>query len=147
MAKEIERKFLVEGDSYRNEAVLCHHIEQGYLCRDVDSTVRVRILDDKAFITVKGRNHGITRDEWEYEIPISDAQSMISRCCKGNIIVKNRYIIYFGGFKWEIDEIINPVGIPVIAEVELDDEKVLLPLPHFIGAEVTGNPKFYNSNF
>lgn len=146
MAKEIERKFIVTGDSYRESASSCRNIRQGYLSRDADATVRVRTIDDRAYLTVKGRNRGIVRDEWEYEIPVADAIQMLERCCKGTVIVKKRYLVKHEGYLWEIDEFMNPAGMPVMAEVELADDQEKPPLPDFIGMEVTGNPSYYNSN-
>ena len=92
MALEIERKFLVKDPSFINEATSSRHIEQGYLSTDTNATVRVRVCDDKAFITIKGKNEGIARGEWEYPIPVKDAQEML-RLCHGAIIQKTRYIV------------------------------------------------------
>ena len=146
MAKEIERKFLVQNCDYRHMAVESCHIEQGYLNRDIDATVRVRIRDDKAFLTVKGRNHGVVRDEWEYAIPADDARSMLRTCARGNIIEKRRYIVPFDGLTWEVDEFEGAHAGLVIAEVELPSADADVTLPSFIGAEVTGDPRYYNSN-
>ena len=82
MAKEIERKFLVENTNFKVSATHSYEITQGYLSRRIDSTVRVRIKDDKAFLTVKGRNNGAVRDEWEYEIPVADARDMLGKVCR-----------------------------------------------------------------
>ena len=146
MAKEIERKYLVTDDSYRSMATECRHIKQGYLSREVEATVRVRIVDGRGYLTVKGKNRGATRDEWEYEIAAEDAEQMLARCCKGTVIVKNRYIVEHDGYDWEIDEYINPAGIPTVAEIELVSEEDRPALPGFVGTEVTGNPSYYNSN-
>lgn len=97
MSKEIERKFLVVNQSYKSIATSCDHIVQGYLSRNVDATVRVRLRNDKSFLTVKGRNHGIERDEWEYAIPLDDARSMLQRLVDGPVIDKQRYIVPYSG--------------------------------------------------
>lgn len=146
MAKEIEKKYLVNSSSYRETASARHNIVQGYLCRDINATVRIRILDDKAFLTIKGRNHGIVRDEWEYPIPTADAKEMLERCTKGSIIEKTRYIVPSGDLNWEIDEFHGSHSGLVLAEIELPDEKTDFRLPDFIGTEVSGDPRYYNSN-
>lgn len=146
MAKEIEKKYLVKSYSYRETASSRHSIVQGYLCRDINATVRIRILDDKAFLTIKGRNHGIARDEWEYAIPPADAREMLERCTKGSVIEKTRYIVPSGDLNWEIDEFHGVHSGLVLAEIELPDEKTDFCLPEFIGTEVSGDPRYYNSN-
>ena len=146
MAKEIERKFLVNDDSFKQLATAKHHICQAYISADPDGTVRVRIKDDKAFITVKTRNHGCVRNEWEYEIPLSDAKEMIA-ACRGGVIDKTRYIIPAdNGLVWEIDEFHGRHQGLVVAEIELPSEDASFALPAFIGQEVTGNPAYYNSS-
>lgn len=146
MAKEIERKYLVANDSYRSMAVKSIHITQAYLCRDPKSTVRIRIAGDRAFLTVKGRNEGAVRDEWEYIIPVTDAREMIERCASGTVIEKTRHIVDYGGFRWEIDEFGGCHAGLVVAEIELSSADVQFPLPPFAGEEVTGNPGYYNSS-
>ena len=139
MAKEIERKFLVTNDSYRHMATSSSHIEQGYLSRDPEATVRVRVRDDRAFLTVKGRNHGMVRDEWEYPIPVGDARIMLRRCARGSILQKRRYLVPFEGFTWEVDEFGGDHAGLVVAEVELPSADTVAPLPPFVGEEVTGD--------
>ncbi len=146
MAKEIEKKFLVRSRSYRDVASGRHSIVQGYLSRDKDATVRIRILDDRAYITIKGRNQGIVRDEWEYSIPVGDAHDMLSRCAKGTVIEKTRYIVPCGKLYWEIDEFHGSHSGLTVAEIELPDEATPFELPDFIGEEVSGDPRYYNSN-
>lgn len=145
MALEIERKFLVIDDSYKSMAVKCRHIIQGYLSRRKEATVRIRVTDDKAFITVKGMTVNATRQEWEYTIPVDDAIEML-KLCDGNIIEKNRWIVIFNGMKWEIDEFIRPFIGLTVAEIELDDENTAFKRPPFVGEEVTGDAAYYNSN-
>ena len=147
MAKEIERKYLVVNDSYKKLASEEHNIVQAYLSTRPDATVRVRLFDDKAFLTVKGRNKGAVRDEWEYPIPPSDARAMIERCAtEGHVIEKTRLIVDAGmGLKWEIDEFHGRHSSLVIAELELPHPDCTFELPGFVGKEVTGDPQYYNS--
>ena len=138
MSKEIERKYLVVNDSYKKLASEEHHIVQAYLSTRPDATVRVRLFDDKAFLTVKGRNKGAVRDEWEYPIPPSDAHAMIERCAtEGHAGM---------GLKWEIDEFHGHHQGLVVAEIELPEIGTSYTLPEFIGKEVTGDPRYYNSS-
>lgn len=146
MGKEIERKFLVANDTYRRMACRSIHMRQGYLSVNPQSTVRVRVTDDKAFITVKGMTSGATRDEWEYSIPVVDAVEMLGRLCSDNVIEKVRYIVPFDGMTWEVDEFVRPCSGLVVAEIELESEFQPVALPEFICDEVTGNPEYYNSN-
>lgn len=146
MAKEIERKFLVINDSFVKMAEKVLYIEQGYISHRPEGTVRVRIKEDKGYITIKSKNEGASRDEWEYEIPIHDAKQMIDTVCEGNIIIKDRHIVSYGNHTWEIDVFHgNNEGLTV-AEVELKNADENITLPPFIGEEVTGNAKYYNSN-
>lgn len=145
MAKEIERKFIVTDDSYKRMAVSRSHIVQCYLSRDAEATVRVRIRDDRAYLTVKSVTLGCTRDEWEYEIPVDDARAMTA-LCRGSIIDKTRWIVEYGSHTWEVDEFESPCRGMVMAEVELSSAGEAVELPPFAGEEVTGNPAYYNSN-
>ena len=146
MSKEIERKFLVVGDAYREMACNKKEIIQGYLSRDIEATVRVRIIDGRAFLTVKSKNEGMVRNEWEYEIPVNDAREMLDLCCKGPVLRKTRYLVEYSGFTWEVDEFHGDRAGLIVAEVELDDASINPPLPSFVGNEVTGNKAYYNSN-
>lgn len=147
MAKEIERKFLTADSSYRAEAISRHEIAQGYLSVNPDATVRVRIKDDEAYITVKSRNRGATRNEWEYRIDSSEARQMLDSCCQSRLITKTRYIVPAeNGLKWEIDEFHGSLEGLVVAEIELPHEDTAFLRPPFIGEEVTGNPYYYNSS-
>lgn len=146
MAKEIERKYLVSDQSYRQAATEKRHILQAYLNRDPKSTVRIRIADSNAFLTIKGKNDGAVRDEWEYPIPSDDAIAMIERCASGRIIEKTRYIVPFDGYIWEVDEFAGELQGLTVAEIELPSHDSVFPLPPFIGEEVTGNPRYYNSS-
>lgn len=147
MAKEIERKFLVLNQSYKEKAEVAIDIRQGYLSRDPKRTVRVRIKDDKAFLTVKGLTKGCVRDEWEYEVPYEDAIDMLESIAIPPVISKTRYIVKHDQFVWEIDEFHGSHQGLVIAEVELPTLKTVLDnVPDFVGKEVTGDSRYYNSN-
>lgn len=145
MAKEIERKFLVKSDSYKKDSIKTLSITQGYIMRADKGIVRVRTIDNQGYITIKTKNCGNTRHEWEYPIPFQDAEEMIHLLCDGPVIVKKRYIVPFEGHKWEIDVFSSPREMAV-AEVELESEDEPVILPDFIGEEVSGNPAYYNSN-
>lgn len=149
MAKEIERKFIVNNKSYREIAQHCHEICQGYLSTDPDATVRVRILDDKGFVTIKTRNQGCVRNEWEYAVPLVDACQMME-ACKGRTIEKTRYIVVpeddVKGLRWEVDEFHGRLQGLVVAEIELPSPDTPFETPSFIGREVTGDARYYNSS-
>ncbi|MCM1319012.1 MAG: CYTH domain-containing protein [Muribaculaceae bacterium] len=145
MALEIERKFLVINDEYKSMARAKYNIRQGYLTRRPEGIVRIRVKDDHAYLTVKGKNSGETRLEFEYEIPYADGEQMLA-LCEGPNLHKTRYIVDYKGFTWEVDQFHgDKVGL-VIAEVELHDISEKPAHPGFIGTEVTGDPRYYNSN-
>ena len=144
MALEIERKFLVINDDYRLMASISVNIKQGYLSTRKESTVRIRVKNNQAYITIKGINTGATRCEWEYSIPYDDAIEMMA-LSQGVVIDKIRYIVEYEGFIWEIDEFKGAHDGLVVAEIELKDENETFPIPPFIGEEVTGNVAYYNS--
>ena len=147
MAKEIERKYLVVNQKYKNVAICAIDILQGYISRDPERTVRIRIKGDKAYITVKGITRGCERDEWEYEIDVDDARQMIERVAVKPILSKTRYIVRHGAYTWEVDEFHERLDGLVIAEVELPHADAEVgPLPDFVGEEVTGDERYYNSN-
>lgn len=108
--------------------------------------MRVRIFGDSGFLTVKGANAGISRSEWEYEIPLDDAREMLSSVCEPGIIDKTRYIVDFEGYRWEIDEFHGSLAPLVLAEVELPNPSATPLIPPFIGEEVSDNPAYFNSN-
>ncbi len=147
MAKEIERKYLVIDQKYKNMATKAIDIRQGYLSRDPLRTVRIRIKGDQAYITVKGPNRGISRDEWEYPINPDDAREMLDRLCDGVVLSKTRYIVPFGGDIWEVDEFHGFLDGLVVAEVELQNENYIpATLPGFVGREVSDDARYYNSS-
>ncbi len=145
MAFEIEHKYLVKNDSYRRLSMESFPITQGYLCRQPERTIRVRIKGDKGYITIKGKNSGAVRQEFEYEIPIEDAKKIMTMC-NPPILEKIRHIVPFEGHIWEVDEFFgNKLGL-VTAEIELTSEDEEYEIPEFVGENVTGNPAYYNSN-
>lgn len=145
MALEIEHKYLVIDDSYKSLAYQKVEIRQGYLNRLPERTVRVRTVDNKGFLTVKGKNTGDVRHEYEYEIPFGDAKEMLSMCEPG-IIEKTRYKVRYDNLTWEIDDYHgNRKGLTV-AEIEIPYSGYEYKRPAFIGENVTGNPLYYNSN-
>lgn len=145
MAKEIERKYLVISDEYKSMAKKSRHIVQAYLSTARDATVRVRIIDERAYITVKGRTEGCCRDEWEYEIPAEDARQMIASCHLDNAIDKTRYYVDFDGRTWEVDEFAGKLAGLTVAEIELTSADDTFAMPSFIGKEVTNDPRYFNS--
>jgi len=145
MPKEIERKFLVKGDSWRGQGSGKHY-RQGYLSTVKERTVRVRTAGEKGFITVKGINVGASRAEYEYGIPLADAKEILERLCERPLIEKTRYRIELGGLTWEVDEFEGENRGLITAEVELTDEHQAVSLPDWIGHEVTTDPRYFNSS-
>jgi adenylate cyclase len=145
MAFEIERKFLLENANWREKADHGLLIKQGYLNSNSQRTVRVRIIGDRGFLTIKGSVIKITRPEFEYEIPVSDAIQLIELCEKP-IIEKTRFIIKENGLCWEIDEFEGDNKGLTIAEIELEEENQTFEIPDWLGKEVSGDIKYYNSN-
>ncbi len=144
MSLEIERKYRVNGCSYRQYE--CIYYKQGYLSADKQRTIRIRIAGDNACITIKGATEGFTRKEFEYPIPVADAAEMLDSLCLPGIIEKKRYRYPYDGHVWEIDEFLGENEGLVVAEIELESESESFQLPSFIGAEVTGDPRYYNSS-
>jgi len=145
MGKEIERKFLVRDDSFRSLAQGTRY-RQGYLNSVKERVVRVRTIDDKGFLTIKGITTGATRAEYEYEIPVKEAEAMLDELCEQPLIEKNRYKIAHKGFTWEVDEFFGENQGLILAEVELESEDQSYDKPEWITDEVTGDPKYFNSN-
>lgn len=145
MAKEIERKFLVVNKSFINLAKSYRHIRQAYLSTAPKATVRLRIIDDEARMTIKGRNNGAVRDEWEYAIPVADAEEMAARLTDGFSIDKTRYIVNSNGWTWEIDVFHGKHSGLIVAEIEMPSADCNPPIPDFIGEEVTNDSRYYNS--
>src|SRR5512143_351763 len=145
MAIEIERKFLVDGDSWRRSAT-GQRIRQGYLCSSADRAVRVRVMGDRAFLTIKGPQHGATRSEYEYDIPRSDATEMLEWLCERPLIEKTRYRLTAAGREWAVDEFEGENAGLIIAEVEFEREGQAIALPDWVGEEVTDEPRYLNVN-
>ncbi len=143
MGIEIERKFLVKNDAWR--AGKPTSFLQGYLSRDLKNTVRVRVAGEAAFLTVKGKTRGISRLEYEYAIPVSDARDML-KLCEGPLIEKNRWFCKVGNMTWEIDEFLGQNSGLIIAEIELERDDQHIDLPDWIGNEVTRDTRYFNSN-
>lgn len=144
MAQEIERKFLVKTDAWRSMAKATRY-RQGYLSSVKERVVRVRTIDDEGFLTIKGINEGLTRLEFEYDIPLADADSLLDLCEKP-IIEKNRCKIPLDGLVWEIDEFFGDNAGLIVAEVELESEDQAFEKPSWIGEEVSGDARYFNSN-
>jgi CYTH domain-containing protein len=143
MGTEIERKFRVKEGTWRN--VKGTSYRQGYLSTVKERTVRVRTIEDKGYLTIKGIAIGASRMEFEYEIPHQDAATLLHSCEKP-LIEKNRYRVEHGGFVWEVDEFFGENQGLIVAELELESEDQYFPKPDWVGEEVTGDPRYFNSN-
>jgi adenylate cyclase len=148
MAREIERKFLLQDDQWRNEIQDQTHFVQGYLNQIEESSskssIRLRIEGEQANINIKSLEIGLSRDEYEYPIPVEDAEKMLEKLAVGPVIEKMRYRVEYAGLVWEIDEFFGDNAGLVIAEVELESETQSISLPAWIGKEVTDDVKYYN---
>ena len=145
MGQEIERKFLVRGDSWRAQAKGTTY-RQGYLNSAKERIVRIRTVGDKAFLTIKGLTVGATRMEYEYEIPMADCNTMLDALAERPLIEKKRYKVDLGGLTWEIDEFFGENKGLIVAEVELKSEDQTFKKPDWVADEVTGDPRYFNAN-
>jgi adenylate cyclase len=143
MGVEIERKYLVSGNEWRTLGVQVHYA-QGYLVSDGYRTVRIRVAGEKAFLTIKGTSKGFSRPEFEYEIPVEEAIDMF-KLCSLPIIEKFRTKIVFDGKTWEVDEFQGENNGLIMAEIELKSEDEPFTIPSWIGKEVTGDIRYFNS--
>ena len=143
MPVEIERKFLVRGNDWRTDQGV--RIIQGYLNRDEERTVRVRMAGERAFLTIKGVNTGAMRAEFEYEIPVADAEQLL-KICVGALIEKTRHTVVYAGMTWEIDEFHGANEGLIVAEVELEDPEQTFAKPAWLGPEVTADARYFNSS-
>jgi CYTH domain-containing protein len=143
MAVEIERKFLVTGTAWRQATGV--RFSQGYLNRDKERSVRVRLAGAQGFLTIKGLTIGATRAEFEYEIPVTDAEQLL-KLCEGPIVQKIRRVIVHNGSTWEVDEFLGENAGLVVAEIELKTESQVIARPEWLGNEVTDDPRYFNSN-
>jgi CYTH domain-containing protein len=147
MSLEIERKFLVKNLDFKTESFEKKYIKQGYLNADKNRTVRIRIADEKGFITIKGKSNkaGTTRFEWEKEIALSEAEALLL-LCEQSIIEKHRYLIKKGKHTFEVDEFLGDNLGLIVAEIELNLENEPFEKPIWLSTEVTGDLKYYNSS-
>ena len=144
MALEIERKFKVKEGGWRNEQKTKYR--QGYLNSYKERTVRVRTMDDKGYLTVKGVSRGAVRVEYEYEIPEVEAEAMLDDLCEKPLIEKIRCKIEHKGLVWEVDEFLGENSGLIVVEVELESEDQKFVKPEWVGEEVTGDPRYFNAN-
>lgn len=145
MGIEIERKFLVRDDGWRQQAGDATRFSQGYLSRDPARTVRVRIAGDRAFLTIKGATTGATRAEFEYALPVPDAQQLLA-LADGPVVEKIRHLCVVDGLTWEVDEFLGANAGLVVAEIELQSEDQAFTRPAWVGDEVTGDERYVNAN-
>ena len=143
MGIEIERKFLVMNDAWTTASGAGVSCRQGYLTYDPEKTVRVRIMGGKAFLTIKGASNGIVRAEFEYEIPVPDAEVLLTHC--DNLVEKTRYFITHSGMRWELDVFEGANEGLILAELELESEQQPFDLPPWAGQEVSGDARYYNA--
>lgn len=146
MSQEIERKFLVKSDAFKADAFKATRITQGYLCSVPERTVRVRVKGEKGFITIKGigSDSGASRFEWEKEIPVDEVKQLLALCEKG-VIDKTRFLVKAGPHTFEVDEFYGDNEGLTMAEVELGSENEEFIRPDWLGEEVTGDVRYYNS--
>lgn len=144
MGQEIERKFLVVGNGWRTGPGA--RIRQGYLRKQIEGTLRVRTKGEHAYLTIKGRTSGITRLEFEYEIPKDDADQILDELCMKPLIEKIRYEVQVDGFEWEVDEFLGENAGLVVAEIELEREDQAFPRPGWLGREVSEDPRYRNAS-
>lgn len=146
MGREIERKFLVVSEDWRKAATGSALLRQGYLSSNAKATVRVRSEDDaRAMLTLKGAAEGISRAEYEYEIPIADARELLVMAAP-HVIEKRRHLVPYGGLTWEVDVFLGRHEGLVMAEVELVDANQAVPMPDWAGAEVTHDDRYNNAS-
>lgn len=146
MGREIERKFLLKNDKWRAEAGEAVSFRQGYLSTVKERTVRVRTRGGQGYLTIKGITRGVSRVEYEYEIPAAEADEMLSELCEKPLIEKNRYCVKREGLTFEIDEFFGDNQGLVLAEVELESEDQSFTVPDWLGEEVSADPRYFNSN-
>ena len=144
MAIEIERKFLLKDDSWRKDVDAGTDYQQAYLVGSKAASVRVRIEGDRALLNIKSATLGITRQEYEYPIPLADAKALLTDLCEQPIIEKTRYHVMHAGHEWEIDEFKGQNAGLVVAEIELPDENAEFARPAWLGREVSEDPRYYN---
>jgi adenylate cyclase len=145
MADEIERKFLLQNDSWRQQVFRTKSIRQGYLVSDEIRSVRVRIADDEAYLNIKSATLGISRSEYEYTIPLADAQELLDNLCRRPLLEKTRHFLHYGDHLWEIDVFQGDNAGLVVAEVELTDAEENFERPVWLGEDVSYDKRYYNA--
>jgi CYTH domain-containing protein len=145
MPTEIERKFLVRGNSWKNDVTGALY-RQGYLLAGQECTVRVRVVGETGYLTIKGPSRGISRAEFEYPIPVADAAALLDTLCLKPLIEKYRYRVEHAGLVWEVDEFLGENRGLILAEVELADEHQPISRPDWVGEEVSHDPRYFNAN-
>jgi adenylate cyclase len=145
MGVEIERKFLVVGDDWRSAVSSSTRIVQGYLTRG-EVTVRVRVRGDRGYLTIKGPSSGITRSEYEFDIPVADAEAMLADLAQGPVVEKTRHLVEVDGHEWELDVFAGANEGLVMAEIELASAEEAFTVPTWAGAEVSDDARYYNVN-
>lgn len=146
MGQEIERKFLLRHDSWRDESLDHERLRQGYLVAEKSRSVRVRIAGERAVLTIKGETRGATRPEYEVPIPLADAEEILEGLCLRPLIDKVRHRLEREAHEWIVDEFRGAHEGLVVAEIELASESESFERPDWLGAEVTGDPRYYNAN-
>ncbi len=144
MAYEIERKFLVASDAWREQVFHTIHIQQAYLCNTDKASLRVRIANDKGYFSSKSMTRDIRRHEFEYEIPLADADFMIQHMCQGSAIKKDRNLVRVDQHVWEIDEFYGDNDGLIVAEIELGHESETFTQPLWLGREVSSDARYFN---
>ncbi|RME35560.1 MAG: CYTH domain-containing protein [Gammaproteobacteria bacterium] len=145
MAHEIERKFLLRDDSWRDAVQRSERYRQGYLANTDRCSVRVRIADGQAWLNIKSATLGVRRREYEFPVPVEEAEEILEHLCMRPFIEKVRHFVEYRGHTWEIDEFEGENAGLVVAEIELEDEEAPVPLPPWIGAEVSDDRRYYNA--
>ena len=145
MGNEIERKFLVRDEGWRAEVVRTTPMKQGYLCNDPRVTVRVRVAGDRAWLTLKGATQGISRSEFEYPVPVAEAEAMLSELALPGVVEKTRHLVRHEGWDWEVDVFEGANAGLVLAEVELKRADDRPPIPPWAGREVSGDQRYFNA--
>ena len=146
MGTEIERKFLVKNDSWQSQVISSDHLKQAYLANQQNASVRVRIAGERAHLNIKSATLGIRRSEFEYEIPVEDAEAMLEAVAQRPFIDKVRYQVRCGAHVWELDRFEGENAGLVVAELELKHEDESFELPDWAGEEVSEDPRYYNVN-
>ncbi|MGB0720911.1 MAG: CYTH domain-containing protein [Gammaproteobacteria bacterium] len=144
MATEIERKFLTCGDEWRHTAHKVARMRQGYLSNNANASVRVRISGDKAQLNIKSMTLGVQRHEFEYDIPLDDAQTLLDEMADGPLVEKDRYYVRHGDHLWEVDEFFGDNAGLIVAEVELSHVDEKPQLPDWVGEDVSHEERYYN---